>query len=120
MNSPKITVWCVMSAEEIVGPFFFEDPTVDSDDYLDILKTYFYPFLQKKSTRKIFFQQDGAPVHFAKAVRCWLNDAFDERWVGRGEAISWAPSSPDMTPLDFFPLGLHQRQHLPDACTRSR
>ena len=28
-----------------------------------------------------------------------------DRWVGRGGPISWAPRSPDLTPLDFFLWG---------------
>ena len=40
-----------------------------------------------------------------KTVRSWLNDKFDDRWIGRGGSISWAPRSPDMTPLDFFLWG---------------
>jgi hypothetical protein len=106
MNSPKLTVWCAMSSNEIVGPFFFEELTVDSEDYLNMLKNFFYPFLQKKKiTNKIIFQQDGASIHFSKRVRSWLNEKFDNRWIGRGGAISWAPRSPDMTPLDFFLWG---------------
>jgi hypothetical protein len=34
-----------------------------------------------------------------------LNEKFDNRWIGRGGEISWAPRSPDMTPLDFFLWG---------------
>jgi hypothetical protein len=51
---------------------------------------------------------DGAPVHF------WLNDKFDNRWIGRGGAISWAPGSPDMVPLEFFLWGHIKNQHLQD------
>ena len=40
-----------------------------------------------------------------KTVRSWLNDKFDDRWIGRRGSISWAPRSPDMTPLDFFLWG---------------
>ena len=29
----------------------------------------------------------------------------DNRWIGRGGSISWAPRSPDMTSLDFFLWG---------------
>jgi hypothetical protein len=71
-----------------------------------MLQNFFCPFLQKKKlTRRIIFQQDGASVHFAKAVRSWLNDKFDDRWIGRGGPIPWAPRSPDLTPLDFFLWG---------------
>jgi hypothetical protein len=106
LNSPKVTVWCAMSSKEIVGPFFFDELTVNSEDYLDMLKNFFYPFLQKKKiTHKIILQQDGASIHFSTGVRSWLNEKFEDRWIGRGGTISWAPRSPDMTPLDFFLWG---------------
>ena len=56
-------------------------------------------------TSRICFQQDGAPPHFSKRVRTWLDQKFDNRWIGRGGPISWAPRSPDLTPLDFFLWG---------------
>jgi hypothetical protein len=106
MNSPKVIVWCAMSSKTIVGPFFFEESTVDQHNYLDMLRNFFYPFLQRnRLTGKIIFQQDGASVHFAKSVRLWLNEKFGDRWIGRGGPISWAPRSPDLTPLDFFLWG---------------
>ena len=43
MNSPKIIVWCAMSSEEIVGPFFFDEDTVNHENYFDMLEDYFYP-----------------------------------------------------------------------------
>ena len=42
---------------------------------------------------------------YRKPVRAWLNQKFDDRWIGRGGPISWAPRSPDLTPLDFFLWG---------------
>lgn len=106
MNSPKVNVWCAMSSKEIIGPYFFEDETVNQHNYLDMLKNYFYPIMKRKRLhKKMIFQQDGAPPHFSKAVREWLNENFDTRWIGRGGPISWAPRSPDLTPLDFFLWG---------------
>jgi len=59
-----------MSLNEIVGPFFFEELTVNQENYLDMLESFFYPFLEKrKLPKKIIFQQDGAPAHFAISVR---------------------------------------------------
>jgi hypothetical protein len=85
---------------------FFDESTVDQDNYLDMLQHFFYPVLQqKKLTRKIMFQQDGASAHFAKTVRSWLDEKFNDRWIGRGGPISWAPRSPDLSPLDFFLWG---------------
>ena len=48
-----------------------------------------------------YFQQDGAPPHYATLVRKWLSDNFDH-WIGRRGDGEWAPRSPDLTPLDFF------------------
>ena len=71
-----------------------------------MLQNFFYPVLQKKKlTGKAIFQQDGAPAYFAKTVRSWLNNKFNDRWVGRGGLISWAPRSLDLSPLDFFLWG---------------
>jgi hypothetical protein len=106
MNSPKVTVWCAMSSKIIIGPFFFDELTVDQHNYLDMLQTFFYPILQKKKlTGRTIFQQDGASAHFAKSVRSWLDVKFSDRWIGRGGPISWAPRSPDLSPLDFFLWG---------------
>lgn len=106
MNSPKITVWCAMSSKHIIGPYFFDEETVNQHNYLNMLQNYFLPIVKKKRiTKKTFFQQDGAPAHFSKSVRAWLNENFDGRWIGRCGPISWAPRSPDLTPLDFFLWG---------------
>ena len=57
------------------------------------------------------FMQDGAPPHFRKTVRQWLNQKFPERWMGREGSIAiptpftWPPYSPDLTPCDFFLWG---------------
>ena len=66
-------------------------------------------FFQKLGdyTRSVqfFFQQDGAPPHFAVDVRQYLDHQFPQRWIGRGGPIRWGPRSPDLTPLDFFLWG---------------
>lgn len=106
MNSPKINVWCAMSNNQIIGPYFFEEDTINHQNYLNLLENYFYPILQKKRLhKKITFQQDSAPAHFSKEVRECLNENFNDRWIGRGGPISWAPRSPDLTPLDFYLWG---------------
>ncbi|CAF1240464.1 unnamed protein product [Didymodactylos carnosus] len=106
MKSPKVNVWCAMSNKQIIGPYFFEDETANRQNYLQMLKNYFFPIMQRKRLHnKMIFQQDGAPPHFSKEVRAWLNDKFNGRWIGRDDPISWAPRSPDLTPLDFFLWG---------------
>jgi hypothetical protein len=105
-DSPKVNVWCAMSSNCIIGPYFFDYDTVDGEDYLKMLKEYFYPILvRKRIDKRIIFQQDGAPPHYRTTVRAWLNEKFPGKWIGRRGAIEWAPRSPDLTPLDFFLWG---------------
>lgn len=53
----------------------------------------------------LHFQQDGAPPHYAVAVRQWLDNNYAHKWIGRRGPIEWPPRSPDLTPLDFFLWG---------------
>jgi hypothetical protein len=55
--------------------------------------------------RRIIFQQDGAPPHYSRDVRDYLNLQFPNRWIGRNGPISWPPRSPDLTPMDFYVWG---------------
>ena len=42
-----------------------EEDTVNQQNYLNMLESYFNPIIQKKRLHKIIiFQQDGAPAHF--------------------------------------------------------
>lgn len=57
------------------------------------------------------FMQDGAPPHYSKKVRRWLNRNFKHQWMGRlGSAqiptpMIWPLYSPDLTPCDYFLWG---------------
>ena len=105
--SPKINVWCALRRSRIIGPFFFQETTINGDIYLTMLKTFLIPELQRFNILdKTIFQQDGAPCHYSLAVRQFLNDTFQNKWIGRCGPISWPPRSPDLTPLDYF-LGGH-------------
>jgi hypothetical protein len=70
MKSPKLNVWCAMSKNHLIGPFFFEDDTVNGENYLTMLQNFFMPEVRKlHKVRSCIFQQDGAPPHFARDVR---------------------------------------------------
>lgn len=104
-NTPKINVWCAMSADGIIGPYFFEE-NVNAENYLEMLENFFWPRIRnKKIASEIMFQQDGAPPHYGANVRDWLNKRLPGRWIGRRGPIEWAARSPDLTPLDFFLWG---------------
>jgi hypothetical protein len=43
---------------------------------------------------------DGAPAHFARAVRRHLTRRYGERLMGRGGPVTCPPRSPDLNPVD--------------------
>ena len=52
-------------------------------------------------------QMDGAPPHFHRNVREFLNQHLPQQWIWRGTdndqvLLAWPPRSPDATPCDFF------------------
>jgi len=66
MNSQKLNIWCALSKNRLIGPFFFDDEIVDGENYLAMLQSFFIPEVRRlKKGRSIIFQQDGAPPHFA-------------------------------------------------------
>ena len=101
--SPKVQVWCCVHHSQIVGPYFFNDPTVTGANYLDMLQNYAMPQLER--IPDLIYQQDGAPPHWSLDVRAYLDDVFQDAWIGRGGPTAWPARSPDITPLDFFLWG---------------
>ena len=104
-SRPKVTVWCGMTSTSLVGPYLLED-TMNSSRYLCMLEDYVMPIIsQWPSADDLIFMQDGAPPHYARSVRNWLDDTFPGRWLGRRGPMEWPARSPDLTPCDFFLWG---------------
>lgn len=102
VNLPSVTVWCGLSSKGLIGPFHF-DGTVTGDIYLQMLQTKAIPAIQELyQGEEVYFQQDGAPPHFHRDVRNFLNISFPNKWIGRRGSVEYPPRSPDLTPLDFF------------------
>jgi hypothetical protein len=53
----------------------------------------------------VIFQQDGAPPHWGRIVRDYLDATFPNRWLGTDGPLAWPPRSPDITPPDLFLWG---------------
>lgn len=117
LHSPRVTVWAAIGCRGIVGPIFF-DENLNGVNYLQMLQQQFLPAVEGKlnffslisGDPDLVFMQDGAPPHWAVAVRNWLDENFALRWMGRGSPSSpapfaWPPYSPDLTPCDFFLWG---------------
>ena len=102
MNSPGLTVWAGICPNTVVGPYFFPG-TVTGETYLHMLDTYAFPTLNEMGLLDgdMWWQQDGAPPHYARIVRDRLNAVFPDRWMGRRGPLEWPPRSPDLSPMDF-------------------
>ena len=106
LQSPKTTVWAAIGSNGVFGPFF-HDETVNSDRYLSMLQNQFWPAVEQRNlTNDMIFMHDGAPPHWGRNVREWLNGKFPNRWIGRGsQNLPWPARSPDITPCDYFLWG---------------
>ena len=106
LNQPGVNAWGGISSSGVLGPIFF-DGTVTGEKYLEILKNQVVPQLQQQpNSHDLYFQQDGAPPHYSRAVREYLDEVFPEKWIGRRGPIDWPARSPDLTPMDFFFWGV--------------
>jgi len=95
----KVLVWCGISVNRIFGPFYFEK-SVNQQNYLEMLQTFFWPRLLKvPNSQNHYFQQDGATPHTANDVQDWLKRKFSRRFLDK---TMWPPRSPDLNPCDFF------------------
>jgi len=103
----KLNVWVGLYDNQVVGPFFING-NLNSETYLQLLTDQIVPSIQEivgDNFGDVWFQQDGAPPHYGRIVRNYLNDTFPNRWIGRRGTIEWPPRSPDIAPLDFFLWG---------------
>ncbi|GFV86921.1 tc3a_0 protein [Trichonephila clavipes] len=55
--------------------------------------------------QELWFQQDGATCHTARATIDLLKDTFGDRLISRFGPVNWPPRSCDLTPLDYFLWG---------------
>ncbi|GFT07894.1 uncharacterized protein TNCV_1214641 [Trichonephila clavipes] len=54
---------------------------------------------------ELWFQQDGATCHTARATIDLLKDTLGDRLISRFGPVNWPPRSCDLTPLDYFLWG---------------
>ncbi|GFV80451.1 DUF4817 domain-containing protein [Trichonephila clavipes] len=106
----KMTVWCDLWAGGIIGPYFFKNDeghnvTVNGDRYRAMITNFFIPELNKHDVQELWFQQDGATCHTARATIDLLKDTFDDRLILRFGPVNWPPSSCHLNPLDNFLWG---------------
>ncbi|GFU50547.1 putative LOC100569746 [Trichonephila clavipes] len=63
---------------------------------------FFIPELNNHDVQELWFQQDGATCHTARATIDLLKDTFGDRLISRFGPVNWPPRSCDLTQLDYF------------------
>ncbi|GFX42007.1 DUF4817 domain-containing protein [Trichonephila clavipes] len=67
-----------------------------------MITNFFIPELNNHDVQELWFQQDGATCHTARATIDLLKDTFGDRLISRFGPVNWPPRSCDLTPLDYF------------------
>jgi hypothetical protein len=80
---------------------------------MDMLQIYVAPGLHmhRDNFDEIYFQQDGAPPHYAVHIHEFMDNTFGGR-IGRRGLTDMPPRSPHLTPMDFYFWGV-----VKDMCT---
>ena len=104
----KVTVWCGVTSERIIGLYFFGDPdekavTVTYERYRKMLENFVHPEIANMAG--YWWQQDGATAHTARATVQMLTGMFQDQIISRNSDFPSPPRSPDLTAPDFFLWG---------------
>ncbi|GFV13958.1 transposable element Tc3 transposase [Trichonephila clavipes] len=77
----------------------------EANPQVAIITNFFIPELNNHDVQELWFQQDGAICHTARATIDLLKDTFGDRLISRFGPVNWPPRSCDLTPLDYFLWG---------------
>ncbi|GFU80056.1 transposase [Trichonephila clavipes] len=96
LHPDKLTVWCALWAGGIIGPYIFKNDeghkvTVNGDRYRAMITNFFIPELNNHDVQELWFQQDGATCHTARATIDLLKDTFGDRLISRFGPVNWPP-----------------------------
>jgi hypothetical protein len=70
MKFLKLNIWCALSKNQLIGPFFYDDGIVNGENDLAMLQSFFISEVRRlKKVLSIIFQQDGALSYFSSNVR---------------------------------------------------
>nr|CAH7733486.1 unnamed protein product [Callosobruchus chinensis] len=106
LHPVKCTVWCAVTSQRIIGPYFFETDdgnavTVTGERYREMIQTFLIQAIRNEP--ELWFQQDGATPHTAGATM--LRQVFGDRLISKRAHIAYPPRSPDLTARDFYLWG---------------
>ncbi|KAJ4445852.1 hypothetical protein ANN_12537 [Periplaneta americana] len=105
-GSPS-TSWAGIIGDRLVGPHVLVN-RLTGQAYTNFLENTIPHVLEDTpliNRQHIHLLHDGAPAHFSRTARRYLDRRFPDRWIGRGGPIAYPPCSPDLNPLDFYLWG---------------
>ncbi|GFX42942.1 DUF4817 domain-containing protein [Trichonephila clavipes] len=103
LHPEKLTVWCALWPGGILHQNDEgHNITINGDRYRAMITTFFIPELNNHDVQELWFQQDSATCHTARATIDLLKDTFGDRLISRFGPVNWPPRSCDLTPLDYF------------------
>ncbi|GFX58807.1 transposable element Tc3 transposase [Trichonephila clavipes] len=70
-----------------------------------MITNFFIPELNNNDVQELWFQQDGATCHTARATIDLFKDTFGDRLNSRFGSVNWPPRSCGLTPPDYFLWG---------------
>ncbi|GFW50203.1 uncharacterized protein TNCV_4696211 [Trichonephila clavipes] len=79
--------------------------SVNGDPYRAMITNFFIPDLNNHDVQELWFQQDGATCHTARATIDLLKDTIGKRLISRFGPVNGPVRSCDLTPLDYFLWG---------------
>ncbi|KAJ4446672.1 hypothetical protein ANN_13369 [Periplaneta americana] len=103
----SLNMWAGIIGDRLVGLHVLVN-RLTGQAYTNFLENTIPHVLEDTSLinrQHIHFLHDGAPAHFSRTARRYLDRRFPDRWIGRGGPIAWPPRSPDLNPLDFYLWG---------------
>ncbi|KAJ4430312.1 hypothetical protein ANN_22525 [Periplaneta americana] len=103
----SLNMWAGIIGDRLVGPHALVN-RLTGQAYTNFLENTIPHVLEDTpliNRQHIHFLHDGAPAHFSRTARRYLDRRFPDRWIGRGGPIAWPPRSPDLKPLDFYLWG---------------
>jgi len=112
MRPKRVTVWCGIWGEDLIGPYLFENEERDSVTvigvrYRDMLSNFLWHRLDQVYIDNVWFQQDGATCFSSRETITLLREKFPNRLISLRGDQSYPPRSCDLTPYDFFLIGIH-------------
>jgi len=106
LHSERLTILCGISSFGVLDPYFFEDNegaavTVTSERYVAMLRNFCEPELRSRGIdlSSVWFQQDGATAHTARASKSVLREMLPQHVISRGD-FPWPARSPDLSACD--------------------